>query len=85
MKRWVVFVLLAIVFYGCEKTINFDLDEASTVLVVDGTIENGQPPFIILSNSYNYFAELKPDLLEKSFIHDAIITLSNGSSTHKLK
>jgi hypothetical protein len=85
MKIWVVFILLAVVFYGCEKTISFDLDEADTVLVVDGSIENGQPPLIILSNSFNYFSEITTDLLEKSFIHDAVITLSNGSRTTKLK
>ena len=85
MKRWVVFTLLAVVFYGCEKTISFDLDKAEPVLVVDGSIENGQAPIIILSSSFNYFSELTSDLLEKSFIHGAVIKLSNGSRTHQLK
>lgn len=54
-------------------------------MVVEATIEDGQPPVVILSRSLNYFTHITPELLVSSFIHDADITVSNGSLTHRLK
>lgn len=54
-------------------------------MVVEATIEDGQPPVVILSRSLNYFTHITPELLVSSFIHDADIEISNGSLTHRLK
>jgi hypothetical protein len=70
---------------GCEKAVNFDLDESSPRLVVEATIENGQAPVVVLSKSTNYFSSINPQVLANSFVHGAQITVSNGTKTHKLK
>ncbi len=76
---------VALVLSGCEKDISFKLIEEEPKLVVEATIENGQPPVVALSRSLNYFSKISADILANSFVHGAEITVSNGVKTHKLK
>lgn len=78
-------VLLAMLFGGCEKNIDFNLKEEPPKLVVEATIENGGPPVVLLSNSLNYFSQVSSSLLAGSLVHGADVYVSNGSKTHKLK
>lgn len=84
MKK-IIFCLLLMALISCEKSVTFKLDESAPRLVVDASIENGQPPIVVLSSSLNYFSEITPQLLFSSFIHGADITISNGIKTQKLK
>ena len=81
----VVLIGLLIVLIGCEKKIDFTLKEQSEKLVVEATIENGQPPMIILSKSVGYFSKITPEILAQTFVHNADVFISNGTLTHKLK
>ena len=83
MKRFLV--LAGIVLIGCEKKVNFQLHDQPDKLVVEATIENGQPPLVILSKSVGYFSKISADLLSQSFVHGADVIVSNGSLSHKLK
>lgn len=86
MKKLIpFFILSAIVFTSCEKDIDFDLKYADPVVVVDAQIENGQAPTVALSRSLSFFSAISVDILSNSFIHNAEITMSNGTLTHKLK
>jgi hypothetical protein len=74
-----------LLLYGCEKKVNFTLNDQPDKLVVEATIENDQPPIVILSRSVGYFSKITPDILAQSFVHGADIFVSNGTLTHKLK
>jgi hypothetical protein len=65
--------------------VTFELDESSPKIVVEATIETNRPPFIILSKSQNFFAQITPDILANSFVRNAEVYVSNGNLTHKLK
>ena len=52
---------------------------------MEATIENGQPPHVLLSQSINYFSKITPAILENSFVHDAQVYVTNGTLTHQLK
>jgi hypothetical protein len=80
-----MFLLGITTFYSCEKSISFTPNNREATLVVEATIENDQPPMVILSKSLNYFSQIDPDVLSGSFVHDAEVTISNGSKTHRLK
>ena len=84
MKKWLIVVIISIIT-GCEKAIDFTLENSEPKLVVEATIENGQSPLVFLSQSLNYFSTIDPQLLAKSFVHNADVYVSNGSQTHKLK
>jgi len=85
MHKLVCFILLTCFVYSCEKSISFKPRNATPLLVVDASIESGQPPLVILSRSLNYFGQINPDMLAGSFARNADVTISNGTSTHKLK
>ncbi|MBL0152649.1 MAG: DUF4249 family protein [Chitinophagaceae bacterium] len=67
---------------SCEKTVQFKLDDVTPKLVVEGSIENGQAPFIYLSRSLDYYSKIDQAVLQSSFVHNAVVTVSNGTKTH---
>ncbi len=79
-----LFCICIILLCSCEKNINFNLDKSVSSLVVDGSIENGKPPIIVLSNSFDYFSQITPQLLSNSFVHNAEMFISDGAETNKL-
>lgn len=83
--RYLYLLLLSALFVSCEKSVSFKLDEQSPKLVVDASIENGQPPVVVLTRSLDYFSEISPEILSASFVHNASIDVSNGERTHRLK
>jgi len=85
LKRLALVILLAGTLVSCEKAISFKPRNAEPTVVIEATIENGQPPMVILSHSLQYFSKISPDSLAASFIHQAEINISNGSKTHRLK
>jgi hypothetical protein len=85
MRIGLVALLLGIFITSCEKTINFKPNDSEPELVVEATIENDQPPVVILSQSLNYFNQISTELLASSFVHNAEVTISNGTKTHRLK
>jgi len=85
MKKYAFLIFILVSQLGCEKDINFNLKNAPDVLVVDASIENGRPPEVMLTQSLDFFKTLTPDQLANSFVHDAVVTISNGITTHQLK
>jgi len=85
MKKWLLILLTGMLFIGCEKNINFDLNEAPATLVVDANIENNLPPIVVLTKSLDYFSSVNPSIIQNLFVHDAEVTISNGIKTHRLK
>lgn len=85
MKTKWLLISVCMLYLSCEKAVQFDLQSAAPRLVVEASIENDQPPRVILSNSLNFFSRITPDMLAASFVHNAEIFISNGRLTHKLK
>lgn len=82
---WLFTAALAVLFTACERNVDFALKEEEPKLVVEATIENGQAPVVVLTNSLSYFSKISPQILAGSFVHGADIVVSNGTLTHKLK
>jgi hypothetical protein len=77
--------LISIVFCSCERTIEFKLEQSEPKLVVEATIESGQYPVVVLSNSLNYFSSIDVSAVANSFVHGADVTVSNGTVTNLLR
>jgi len=84
MKK-LLYIFLPVILFSCEKNINFNLNNADDVVVVDAQIENGQAPTVVLTKSFDYFSAIDPVILANSFVHNAIVTISNGTLTHRLR
>ena len=77
--------LFACSIISCEKSIDIQPEAQTPLLVVDGNIENGKAPLIILSKSIDFFSNLSTDILAKSLVNNAVITLTDGIKTSTLK
>jgi hypothetical protein len=85
MRHIPLLIITTFILASCEKGVTFDLEESPPKIVVEATIETNRPPFVILSKSQNFFAQITPDILEASFVRNAEVYVSNGTVTHKLK
>lgn len=85
MRNLWLIVVASIGLLSCEKDIDFDLEEQAPKLVVEASIENGQAPVVVLSQSFDYFSQIDSADLAGSFVRNAVIRVSNGSITHQLK
>lgn len=85
MNRIFVGIMVTFLLSSCEKNINFKLNVVDNELVVNGSIENGKAPVIVLTKSINFFSSISPEILDSSFVHNAVVTISNGILTHQLK
>jgi hypothetical protein len=79
----VVACLLLLV--SCEKEVNIKLDDGKSRIVVEGAIETGLPPYVFLTKSIGYFAKIDLTTLQNSFIHNAIVKVSDGVKTITLR
>ena len=80
-----VLVLAVIFLAACEKDVSLKLNDAVPLVVVDGQIEDGQPPIIVLTKSLGYFSKIDAQTLAGTFVRNAEVFISNGILTHKLK
>ena len=91
-KYKIIFSLIAFVAAGClfftmscEKTVQINMSSSQPQLVVEGFIENGNPPVVALTRSIGYFEKIDLATLSNTFVHDAHITVSDGSRTVTLR
>ncbi|MDR1113343.1 MAG: DUF4249 domain-containing protein, partial [Bacteroidales bacterium] len=64
----------------CEKEIKVTLPSYSNKVVIEGSIENGQPAVVMVTRSMPYFSDINIDtLMDKVFINNAIVTVTSSS------
>ena len=83
MNRLSILILLSLVtsLFSCEKEFIPKGSNLPPKIVVEGYIEAGDrptPPYVILTRSLSFFSELSAEQLENSFVHDAIVRVSDG-------
>ena len=84
MKKWGL-LLLCFTLLACEKTINIEPELQTPKLVVEGQIESGQSPVVVLSNSLNYFSTIDVATLNNSYVHGAKVSITEGNKNYALK
>jgi len=80
---FVAFATLSL--FSCEKEVHINLQNTAPRVVVQGSIETGGIPYVMLTSSISFFAKVDLSTLEKSFLHGATVTVSNGTKTVTLK
>lgn len=83
---YIIIALIAtLLFPSCEKEVKLDLGPPTPKLVVEGSIESNGYPFVQLTKSVGFFGRVDVQTLLNSFVHDAKVTVSDGSRTVQLK
>jgi hypothetical protein len=84
MKQFLYLIVIAIFFSSCEENISLDLPREDPRVVVDGYVETGLPPYVLLSRSSSYFDPINPGALNSFAESGAYVTINDGVKTVQL-
>lgn len=87
MKRvWIFSLALALIgmITSCTKEVEIDIPGYQQQLVVDARIEADGYPIVLLSRSQNIYSATDLEAYLQSFVADASVSVSNGSTTVEL-
>lgn len=73
-----------LLFTSCTKDITVDLPTYPDQLVVEGTIEPGTPPFVILTHTQSYFAPTDINSIASMFVTGATVTVTTDGNVWTL-
>lgn len=87
--RWTIsssflFICL-LILPACEKNITVNIPTVGSEIVVEGYVETGKNPYLVLSNTLPFFGSVNTLNLFQYTIKDAIVTVNNGSQTDTLR
>jgi hypothetical protein len=77
---WLLLVALLLVA-SCTKDLKIDIPDSAQQVVVEGTIENGVPPVVILTKSQKFFGTVDLNNLGNYFVHSAKVKVSGSDGT----
>ena len=77
--------IFLIILSSCEKNIDINVNADEPKLSVDASIENGEFPIVVLTNSLSYFSSITPSAVANSFVRNATVQMSNGTVTQELR
>ena len=86
-KRTVVAIAMICIslFVSCEKEVHINLATGPPQVVVEGAVETGLPPYVVLTSTISFFSQIDLTTLENSFLHGAKVTVSDGTNTITLR
>ncbi len=85
MKKYLVLsIAIVAMMSSCEKNIDLDLPAIDQKVVVEGYVENGLPPYVILSRTEPYFDPIGQNTINNLPVRGASVYISNGIDTVKL-
>lgn len=70
-----LYVLPVLLMMACEKEVNIDLSEKEKLVVIEGTIESNQQPYVYLTRSIGFFDKI--DLDNVSYIKNAYVSVKD--------
>ena len=76
--------ILLLLLSSCEKDITVDLPQMPEQLVVEGIIEPGMPPFVILTRTQSFFASTDLNSIASMFVGGATVTVTTNGETWML-
>ena len=85
MKNILYILSILILLSSCTKEVVIDIPGYKEQLVVDGQIETGQPPFVLLSRSKDIYSPTDFNSFLSSFVSGAIVTMNDGTNTFTLQ
>ena len=63
-------LLISIILFSCQEEITLDLPKADDKLVIEGSIENGFPPYVIITKNGGYFDPIDSETFNNLFVND---------------
>ena len=73
--------LISAILVSCTKEVQIDIPPHEEKIVIDGSIETGQPPIIFISKSNDIYSPTNFEAFLNGFISGATVSVSNGTNT----
>lgn len=70
MNKYFIYFFTISILFSCRKEISLDLTNASEKVVVQGSIEPGFPPYVILTRNQGYFDPIDINTYNDLFIYE---------------
>ena len=83
MKK-LIYLCIAIAITSCTKEVQIDIPGYQEQMVVDGTIETGQPAIVLLSSTANIYSPTNLEAYLNGFVSGATIVVSDGTISDTL-
>jgi hypothetical protein len=84
LRFTLMITIASIAVVSCTKEIDVNIPNEAQRLVVEGNIEIGQPPIVLLSKSQNFFGNIDINNLSAYYVHDAKISVKSGADSVEL-
>jgi hypothetical protein len=81
MRQAVIFSAFFFLLSACTKEVKIDIPGYEEQLVIDGRIETGQPPIVLLSRTKDIYAPTDLESFLNGFVSGATVTVSDGTTT----
>ncbi|MBP9933344.1 MAG: DUF4249 domain-containing protein [Chitinophagaceae bacterium] len=81
--NWLFIALLAFIWVSCEKEIDIDLSSGEKLIVVEGSIETDQQPYVSITNSIGFFDKI--DLSNIGYIKGADVQVTDLTAGKTIK
>ncbi len=78
LNKFLATIVIFTSLFSCQKVLEINAEALPSEMVIDGRIETGQRPQIILRNSGFLY---EPIDIEATYIHDAIVEISDGTNS----
>jgi hypothetical protein len=79
--RWLLYIVLLGLVTSCTKEVKIDIPGYKEQLVIDGRIETGMPPLVLISRSKDVYAPTNLQNFLSGFVSGATVTVSDGTNT----
>jgi hypothetical protein len=81
MRTLLILVILIQLVSSCTKEVKIDIPGYSEQLVIDGSIETGGVPLVLLSKTSDIYAATDLQAYIDGFVSGAILTINDGTTT----
>lgn len=79
------FLLFSFGFFSCTKDVVIEVPPQAEQIVVEGYIETGLPPYVLLTRSSDFYSTFYLDSINDFFLRDALVRVSDGTDTITLQ
>lgn len=79
--RIISFIAILLILSSCTKEVEIDIPGYEEQIVIDGRIETGLPPVVLISRSKEVYSPTNLDAFISGFVSGATVTVSDGTNT----
>lgn len=77
LKTYCRFFFFAVIFISCERPVDIDVPNKASEIVIEGSIENGQPPVVLVSKTRGFFEPTSAEDIANSYLDDAEVYVND--------